>query len=109
VDDEQFERVYERFLNVADKKKTVDTRDLESIVADETQIVFEDSYELEHVQVSCGDHSIPTATVQVRRPNGEISCDADHGTGPVDAVFGPSTASFRNRNELIVFSRVQAV
>lgn len=108
VDDEQFERVYERFLNVADKKKTVDTRDLESIVADETQIVFEDSYELEHVQVSCGDHSIPTATVQVRRPNGEISCDADHGTGPVDAVYRAINRVVQEPNELIEFS-VQAV
>jgi 2-isopropylmalate synthase len=86
LDEEQFEKVYQRFLRVADKKKTVDTRDLEAIVADEVQMFFEETYRLEQVQVSCGDHSIPTATVRIRGPDGQIFCDADHGTGPVDAV-----------------------
>jgi 2-isopropylmalate synthase len=87
LDNEQFEKVYGRFLEVADKKKTVDTRDLEAIVADEVQMFFEETYHLEQVQVSCGDHSIPTATVSIRGPEGQIHCDADHGTGPVDAVY----------------------
>ncbi|HSR31360.1 MAG TPA: 2-isopropylmalate synthase, partial [Anaerolineae bacterium] len=87
LDQKQFEKIYERFLDVADKKKTVDTRDLEAIIADEVQTFFEETYHLEHVQVSCGDHSIPTATVCLRGPDGEVCCDADHGTGPVDAVY----------------------
>ncbi len=44
LDQDQFEKVYERFLVVADKKKTVDTRDLEAIIADEVQIFFEETY-----------------------------------------------------------------
>ncbi len=108
LDQEQFEKVYERFLAVADKKKTVDTRDLETIVADEVQMFFEETYHLEHVQVSCGDHSIPTATVCIRGPNGEISCDADHGTGPVDAVYRAINRVIGEPNELIEFS-IQAV
>jgi 2-isopropylmalate synthase len=108
LDSEQFEKVYERFLDVADKKKTVDTRDLEAIVADEVQMFFEETYHLEHVQVSCGDHSVPTATVRIRGPNGEVSCDADHGTGPVDAVYRAINRVIGEPNELIEFS-VQAV
>ena len=107
LDDEQFEKVYQRFLEVADKKKAVDTRDLEAIVTDEARIFFEETYHLEHVQVSCGNNSIPTATVRMRGPDGEIICDADHGTGPVDAVYRAINRVIGERNELIEFS-VQA-
>ena len=93
---------------MADKKKTVDTRDLETIVADEVQVFFEETYHLEHVQVSCGDHSIPTATVSIRGPDGQVYCDADHGTGPVDAVYRAINRVIGEPNELIEFS-IQAV
>jgi 2-isopropylmalate synthase len=108
LDTEQFEKVYERFLKVADKKKTVDTRDLEAIVADEVQMFFEETYHLEHVQISCGDHSIPTATVSIRGPDGKVHSDADHGTGPVDAVYRAINRVIGEPNELIEFS-IQAV
>jgi 2-isopropylmalate synthase len=108
LDEEQFEKVYERFLVVADKKKTVDTRDLEAIVADEVQMFFEETYHLEQIQVSCGDHSIPTATVRIRGPNGLVHCDADHGAGPVDAVYRAINRVIGEPNELIEFS-IQAV
>lgn len=104
LDDEKFEKVYHRFLEVADKKKTVETRDLEAIVADEAEMFFEETYRLEHVQISCGDHAIPTATVQIRGPEGEVYCDADHGTGPVDAVYRAINRVIGEPNELIEFS-----
>jgi len=108
LNEEEFEKVYQRFLEVADKKKTVDTRDLEAIVADEVQMFFDETYHLEHVQVSCGNRSIPTATVRIRGPNGQVFCDADHGTGPVDAVYRAINRVIGEPNELIEFS-VQAV
>ncbi len=108
LDEEQFEKVYERFLAVADKKKTVDTRDLEAIVADEVHVFFAETFHLEQVQVSCGDHNIPTATVRIRGPEGQIYCDADHGAGPVDAVYRAINRVIGEPNELIEFS-IQAV
>jgi 2-isopropylmalate synthase len=107
LDDEQFEQVYRSFLEVADKKKAVGTRDLEAIISGEAQLFFDESYHLEQVQVSCGSHSIPTATVRVRGPNGELMCDADYGTGPVDAVYRAINRVVGEKNELIEFS-VQA-
>ena len=108
LDEEQFEKVYERFLEVADRKKTVDTRDLEAIVGDEARMFFEETYHLEQVQVSCGSQSIPTATVRIKGPDGNVVCDADHGTGPVDAVYRAINRVIGEPNELIEFS-VQAV
>ena len=107
-DGAQFEKVYERFLDVADKKKTVDTRDLEAIVADEAQMFFEETYHLEHVQVTCGTQNIPTATVRLRTPKGTVVEDADVGTGPVDAVYRAINRIIGEPNELIEFS-IQAV
>jgi 2-isopropylmalate synthase len=106
--EDQFEKLYERFLRVADKKKTVDTRDLEAIIADEVQVFFKETYHLEQVQVACGDRSIPTATVSIRGPDGQVTCDADHGAGPVDAVYRAINRVIGEPNELIEFS-IQAV
>jgi 2-isopropylmalate synthase len=104
LDDEKFEKVYHRFLEVADKKKTVETRDLEAIVADEAEMFFEETYHLEHIQISCGDHSIPTATVRIKGPDGQVYCDSDHGTGPVDAVCRAIDRVIGEPNDLIEFS-----
>jgi 2-isopropylmalate synthase len=108
LDKDRFEKVYHRFLDVADKKKTVETRDLEAIVADEVQMFFEETFHLEQVQVSCGDRNIPTATVRIRTPDGQVICDADHGTGPVDAIYRAINRVIGEPNELIEFS-IQAV
>jgi len=85
LSDEALNRAFRAFKELADKKKEVTDRDIESLVAEELRTVSE-TYHLEHVQVSCGDHSVPTATVSLRAPDGEIIADAALGTGPVDAV-----------------------
>ena len=107
LEEAQLDKVYERFLQVADQKKMVYDEDLEAFVAEETSSVRV-SYELMHVQVTCGDHSIPTATVQLRDPEGKLLVDSDHGTGPVDAIYRAINRIVRVENDLIEFS-VQAV
>ncbi|MGO8672429.1 MAG: 2-isopropylmalate synthase [Capsulimonadaceae bacterium] len=102
--EDEFERVYARFLNVADSKKVVYDEDLEAIVTDEVTNVPQ-AYELVQVQVSAGDHAIPTATVKLR--NGttrEILLDADTGNGPVDAVYRAINRIVRVPNDLIEFT-----
>src|SRR5439155_6961221 len=74
LNENQIDKVYERFLHVADSKKMVYDEDLEAIVADETSTVHI-SYELIHVQVSCGDQGMPTATVKLRDPDGKVVID----------------------------------
>ncbi|MCL6431910.1 MAG: 2-isopropylmalate synthase, partial [Anaerolineae bacterium] len=103
-DAEAFEPVYQRFLAIADKKKTVSDRDLEAIVADQARIMSLDGYALELVQVSCGNHSMPTATVRLRTPEGTVKADAALGAGPVDAVYQAINRVIGVPNELIEFS-----
>jgi 2-isopropylmalate synthase len=100
-------KAFLRFKDVADKKKDITDRDLEAIVNDEIQQTAV-SFVLEHVQVSCGDRAHPTATVAIRLPNGEEVMDAAIGTGPVDAIYKAINRVVNVPNELIEFS-VQSV
>jgi 2-isopropylmalate synthase len=99
-DDEQFEKVYRRFLAVADRKKMVYDEDLEALATDESRLVNQ-TYELVQLQVTCGDQSIPTATVKLRHENRAVLMDADTGNGPVDAVYRAINRIVRVPNELI--------
>jgi len=86
LSEEDLNRAFQGFKALADKKKDVTDRDIESLIAEELRTVTE-VYHLDHVEVSCGDHNIPTATVRLIGPDGQILADAALGTGPVDAVY----------------------
>jgi 2-isopropylmalate synthase len=83
--DDELNHVFARFKDVADKKKVVEERDLEALVADEVGRPPA-LYSLEGVQVTCGTHAIPVATVRLRGPDGVARTESAQGTGPVDAV-----------------------
>ena len=105
--EQELNRAFLRFKDMADKKKEITDWDLEAIVNDETQQAPE-LFSLEHVQVSCGDHSRPTATVILLTPDGDELMDAAIGTGPVDAVYKAINRVINVPNELIEYS-VQSV
>lgn len=96
-------KAFLRFKEVADKKKEITDWDLEAIVNDEIQQAPE-LFRLELVQVSCGDYARPTATVTVRTPEGQELTDAAIGTGPVDAVYKAINRVVNVPNQLIEYS-----
>jgi 2-isopropylmalate synthase len=102
--DEEFQRIWDAFLVVADAKDEVDDRDLMAIVAEQTQIKIEDAWTLDLVQVSTGDHGTPTATIRLIGPDGEPQEDAAIGTGPVDAIYKAINRVTGTQNELTEFS-----
>ncbi|MEX2080374.1 MAG: alpha-isopropylmalate synthase regulatory domain-containing protein, partial [Dehalococcoidia bacterium] len=85
--DEELNRAFAAFKELADKKIEVDDRDLEAIVTDNMGVSEETSWRVDLVQVAAGDHSTPTATLRLIDPEGNIRTDAAVGTGPVDAVY----------------------
>lgn len=105
--EQELNKAFVRFKELADKKKEITDWDLESIVNDEIQQTPE-LFHLEFVQVSCGDHARPTATVTLRTPDGEELTDAAIGTGPVDSVYKAINRVVNIPNQLIEFS-VQSV
>jgi 2-isopropylmalate synthase len=44
-------------------------------------------FSLDGLQVACGTMGMPTATVRLRDPQGELHVHASVGTGPVDAAY----------------------
>ncbi|MBN1863022.1 MAG: 2-isopropylmalate synthase, partial [Dehalococcoidales bacterium] len=103
LSEEDFTRAFAAFKELADKKKEVTDRDIESIIAQELRTVAE-VYHLDCVQVSCGDRGIPTASVRLIGPEGEVLADASLGTGPVDAVYKAINRIVGMPNELIEFT-----
>ncbi|MFC1985600.1 2-isopropylmalate synthase [Chloroflexota bacterium] len=84
--EEDFNRAFAAFKELADKKRDVTDKDIESLVAEEKRTVSE-TYHLDRIQVTCGDRGIPTAAVRLITPDGQALADAALGTGPVDAVY----------------------
>jgi len=103
LEDEDFARVFRAFKELADKKKEVTDRDIESLVAEEQRTVSE-VYHLDRIQISCGDRGIPTASVVITGPGGEALSDAALGSGPVDAAFKAIDKIVKVPNTLTEFS-----
>jgi len=101
--DEEFSRAFIAFKELADKKKEIGDRDIEALIAEEMR-TFSETYHLEHVQVSCGDHLVPTASVKLIGPGGQPLADAALGTGPVDAIYKAINRLVGVPNNLIEFS-----
>lgn len=101
--DDEFRHVFARFKEIADKKKVVDDRDIEALVAGESRRPFE-IYTLDHVQVFCGTNAIPTATVRLRREDGCAWTESAQGSGPVDALCNAVNRIVGDPGELIEFA-----
>ncbi len=103
LNDEEFQHVFMRFKDLCDRKKKVDDRDIEALIAGEMQHTPE-LYKLDHVQYASGVGMIPTATVRLIGPDGQVKVDSAQGTGPVDAVYQAINRIIQRPNELIEFS-----
>ena len=82
---EELDRVYRRFLELADKKKEIYDEDLRFLMGDAVYNGQADLV-LEHLQVLVGTDSIPTASVRIRQ-HGEQVEESAPGDGPIDAIF----------------------
>ena len=86
IDEKQLGQAFERFKQLADRKKEVFDDDLSALVEDELSEVKE-RYTLEYLHVTSGTGVIPTATVRLKSPDGKLLQGAASGDGPVDACY----------------------
>jgi 2-isopropylmalate synthase len=89
INNETLDELYQKFIKLADKKKRVDDRDLVSLTTNSAlKSDMQATFELLHVQVTCGSSGLPTASVmlQDQRDKTNVLKGAELGTGPVDAV-----------------------
>ena len=102
VDDEELKVIFKRFKDLADKKKIVSDADLEALVEDQLYQAQE-IYKLDGLQVACGTIGLPTATVRLVGPNGNLHIQAALGTGPVDAAYKAIDEVVKMPNTLLEF------
>jgi 2-isopropylmalate synthase len=102
----ELERAYNRFIDLADKKKTIYDDDLVAIARDEMEDVA-GMYELDYLHVSTGTKTVPTATVRLKKGK-EVIQDAACGDGPVDAALKTIDRITGIKGKLLEYS-IQAV
>lgn len=104
--DDEIEKAYHRFIELADKKKNIYDDDLIAIARDQME-VMENAYQLDYLHVSAGTGTIPTATLRLKRGK-DIFQDAGCGDGPVDAALKAIDRITRIKGKLLDFS-LQAI
>ena len=101
LSDEDVNKIFSRFKELADKKKSLYDEDLETIVA-EIILRAPDKYKLINMNVVSGSFAIPTATVQME-VDGEQIKDVSMGDGPVDAAFKTIAKITKTKSNLLKY------
>jgi 2-isopropylmalate synthase len=107
VDGQALSTAFKRFKEIADKKKQVTAMDLEALVTDELRSELA-SYALEWFDVEASSRRPPHATVEIRRPAGDVVRGDFTGDGPVDAIFRAINAATQREAKLREF-RIESV
>lgn len=88
IEGEDFQRAFQRFKELADRKAQITDADLEAIVGDERRsAAAPEIIRLESFQVVTGTNAVPTATIRLTREGGRIRQEAASGDGAVDALY----------------------
>ncbi|PON12644.1 2-isopropylmalate synthase [Candidatus Entotheonella serta] len=82
---EALNEVYQRFLEVADRKKEVMDEDLRAIMNDQV-VHFPETFKLEHMAISSVSGEPPSASVRLRIGD-ELKEATAQGNGPLDAAY----------------------
>lgn len=83
---EEIDSAYQRFLEIADRKKEVFDEDLIALFSAETRKPVHEYYHLEYFQVITGSNDLPTATIRLRVGD-SIMEETANGDGPVDSIY----------------------
>jgi 2-isopropylmalate synthase len=98
--------IFVRFKEVGDKKKFVYDDDLVALVEGHITEVPE-TWSLDYLNVTSGNHTVPTATVRLKKVKGkkpELLQDAGIGDGPVDAALKAIDRLTKTRGRLKDYS-----
>ena len=104
--DEEFQRAFKEFKDLADRKKVIYNEDLESIVG-ASVVVEEGRFRLGNLVIQSGTFATPNATVELE-VDGERRKATAQGGGPVDAVFKAIVELTETKAELVTY-QVKAI
>jgi 2-isopropylmalate synthase len=101
--DSDLDDVFKRFKALAEKKKGITDEDILALMGDELHQP-KAIWELMELQVVCGTMGMPTATVQMKGPDGIARVGVSVGAGPVDAAYKAIDSLVRVDADLIDYS-----
>ena len=102
LNEDELNRIYISFKELADKKKEVFDEDLETIVQGEISTIPE-AFHLKYIHVTSGSQTVPTATVRLEKA-GVVFEDAACGDGPIDAAYRTIDRITEVKGELLDYS-----
>lgn len=102
LSESDLELAFNRFKQLADKKREIYDEDIESIVVEEI-LRMPKRYKLVYINVIAGNVTVPTATVQME-VDGRLLQEAGFGDGPVDATFKTIKKITRTKSKLLQFA-----
>ena len=107
VNEEEMNRLFVQFKELADKKKQMTDEDLVALVLEE-KATDNIAYELVSFQISHGTHQTPTATVTLKKGEEESIQEAATGAGSVEALYNTLERCLGSEIELEDY-RIQSV
>jgi 2-isopropylmalate synthase len=102
LSEKDLELAFNRFKQLADKKREIFDEDIESIVVEEI-LRMPRRFKLVYINVIAGNLTVPTATVKME-VDGKLLQEAGFGDGPVDATFKTIKKITRTRSKLLQFA-----
>jgi 2-isopropylmalate synthase len=106
--EDQLNHLFSRFKELTDRKKEITDEDLIALV-EEKMSDAKDFYSLESLLVTCGSHSLPTASLQIKRASDDVVIEeAACGNGAVDAIFKAIDRSIGVQAQLVEY-RIHSV
>ncbi|MGA2467033.1 MAG: 2-isopropylmalate synthase [Thermodesulfobacteriota bacterium] len=102
LSEKDLQLAFNRFKQLADKKRKIYDEDIESIVVEEI-LRMPHRFKLVYLNVIAGNVTVPTATVQME-VDGKLIQEAGFGDGPVDATFKTIKKITRTKSKLLQFA-----
>ncbi len=101
LSDEELEKAFQRFKELADRKARITDRDLEAIIP---EMIAQGSkgYQLQSLEVITGTNITPKAKVKIVH-DGKVEEAEAEGDGPVDAAFAAVDKIVGVENKLLTF------
>ena len=101
--EEAYNKAFQRFKDLADKKSEIFDEDLHALVSDEAVTADDEHWKLVHMVQSSGMGDRPQASVVLNEGGSERRAESD-GDGPVDATFKAIESVAASGAELLLYS-----
>ncbi|WP_163101324.1 2-isopropylmalate synthase [Peribacillus alkalitolerans] len=108
VSEEDMNKMFNTFKELADRKKEMTDDDLVALVLEEKLSNDHRFYDLVAIQIQYGTNQVPTATVTVTGRNNEILMEAGTGAGSIEALYNTMEKCIQDPVNLLDY-RIQSV